>query len=306
MITKENKEIYGVIYLIRNNINNKVYIGQTTLKGGFDRRYKGNIAKNTHNEHLRNAIENYGIENFYVDKEFDVAYSQEELNVLEDMYIKIYNSTNRKFGYNKRFGGTNSKLSEESKEKMSQAWKNRTKEEIEIIKSNMSKNHANVKGENNPAFKGFAKYKCSYCGKEVVKIQSDFNKNCNDNYCNNICKAKHQKELLKGENNPFYGKKHSEEAKKKIGQANRGKLAGEKSPHAKKVICITTGEIFETITIGANKYNYSYSNISANCTGRTKSAGKHPITGERLVWKYYSDYLKEIEEKSLGGDSIAI
>lgn len=29
----DKKEIYGIIYMIRNRINNKVYIGQTTKKG---------------------------------------------------------------------------------------------------------------------------------------------------------------------------------------------------------------------------------------------------------------------------------
>ena len=75
------KEIYGIIYLIKNKINNKIYIGQTTQDGGFDRRYhtKDGI-KDTHNEHLRNSINKYGIENFYINKEFDIAYSKEELD----------------------------------------------------------------------------------------------------------------------------------------------------------------------------------------------------------------------------------
>lgn len=50
-------EWYGYIYIITNTVNNKVYIGQTTI--GFDKRYKGSI-KNTHNEHLKRAIEKYG------------------------------------------------------------------------------------------------------------------------------------------------------------------------------------------------------------------------------------------------------
>ena len=37
-----NLEVYGVIYKIKNLINKKVYIGQTTQKGGFNSRYKYN------------------------------------------------------------------------------------------------------------------------------------------------------------------------------------------------------------------------------------------------------------------------
>jgi hypothetical protein len=42
-----NLKVYGIIYKIRNKINNKVYIGQTINKNGFDGRYtakgKGSI-----------------------------------------------------------------------------------------------------------------------------------------------------------------------------------------------------------------------------------------------------------------------
>lgn len=127
MITKENKEIYGVIYLIRNEINGKVYIGQTVRS--FDERYRNDITKNTHNEHLRRSIEKYGIENFYVDKEFDVAFSQEELDRLEDLYIKTYNATDKRYGYNKKFGGSYGKHTEEIKKKISLANKGKQRSE---------------------------------------------------------------------------------------------------------------------------------------------------------------------------------
>lgn len=57
-----------------------------------------------------------------------------------------------------------------------------------------------------------------------------------------------------------------------------------------KIICLNTGEVFNSITDAQKRYNVS--NISANCLGTIKSAGKHPITGERLIWMYYEDYLK--------------
>lgn len=37
---KEENKIYGIIYLIKNTINNKIYVGQTTQKGGFKERYQ--------------------------------------------------------------------------------------------------------------------------------------------------------------------------------------------------------------------------------------------------------------------------
>ncbi len=85
-----------------------------------------------------------------------------------------------------------------------------------------------------------------------------------------------------GENHPMYGKHHTEETRKKLSKA----LKGENHPRARKVICITTGEIFNYIREGAKKYNVANQDISQCCKGKIKSAGKHPTTGEKLVWRY--------------------
>jgi len=56
-----------------------------------------------------------------------------------------------------------------------------------------------------------------------------------------------------------------------------------------KIICLTTSEIFNSITEASNKYNIKGSSeIGKVCKGERNSAGKHPITGEKLVWEYYS------------------
>ena len=79
-----------------------------------------------------------------------------------------------------------------------------------------------------------------------------------------------------------------------INYGNRNKRASENRtyslmdnhPQARKIICITTGETFNCIKEASEKYNILYQNISSCCRGERKSAGKHPITGEKLVWKY--------------------
>lgn len=48
-------------------------------------------------------------------------------------------------------------------------------------------------------------------------------------------------ELLSGENNPFFGKTHSDETKAKISSVNKGKLAGENNPRY-GVPCAHTGK----------------------------------------------------------------
>lgn len=103
---------------------------------------------------------------------------------------------------------------------------------------------------------------------------------------------KKMSESRKGEKNPMYGKHHSIETKNKISNLHKGEknpmygMTGGKNPSAKKVICITTGEIFDCIKEAGEKYDVCSSDISKCCKGKRKSVGKHPVTGEKLVWKY--------------------
>lgn len=109
------RQFHGVIYVIKNKINKKMYIGQTIRKGGFKERYYGNIEKYTHNKHLHSSIKKYGLENFSIDEEFDKACCQDELDKLEKMYIKIYNTTDKRYGYNKKVGGMGGKFTDETR-----------------------------------------------------------------------------------------------------------------------------------------------------------------------------------------------
>ena len=107
-----------------------------------------------------------------------------------------------------------------------------------------------------------------------------------------LCKA------LKGENHPMHGKQLSEETKKKLSEALKGKYTGKytgkKNPRARKVICITTGETFNCILEAEEKYNIAHQSISKCCKGKYKSAGKLP-TGEKLVWRYAEDLKEKIK-----------
>lgn len=67
---------------------------------------------------------------------------------------------------------------------------------------------------------------------------------------------------------------------------NHADFSNDKHPRAKKVRCITTGEVFTTIKEASEKYNTSKQNICDCLKGRHKSAGKHPVTGKKLVWEY--------------------
>lgn len=94
---------YGRIYIIRNTINSKVYIGQT--KVSLKLRFQNHLsaARNGKDYVIGKAIRKYGEENFYI--ELLEECTIEELNEREKYWISYFNATNNKFGYNMSIGG---------------------------------------------------------------------------------------------------------------------------------------------------------------------------------------------------------
>lgn len=60
------------------------------------------------------------------------------------------------------------------------------------------------------------------------------------------------------------------------------------------VICITTGEQFESAAQAGRDLNYTKSSINKCCRGNCKSAGKTP-DGRKRVWMYLEDYEKQLK-----------
>lgn len=241
------------IYIHKNKINGKVYIGQTCQKP--EKRWNNGRGYET-SPRFYNAILKYGWDNF----EHIILYTNltlEEANQKEQELIKFYNSTDENFGYNITHGGKNFHHSEETKKKI---------------------------GESNSI---------SQKGKHWSQEQREL-----------------MSELFSGENNPFYGKHHTEESKQLISEHRKGKRAGEEHPFygkhhteeslekmsknrmskgGKKVKCITTGEIFETMMDAARWCGLATAcsiGQACNSSNKHKSAGKHPITKEKLYWEF--------------------
>lgn len=118
-----------IIYKITNNINGKVYIGQTI--NSLNRRFRQHC--NRKDRSLYWAIKKYSKENFTIE-EIDGANSLSELNYLEQHYIFIYNSLAPN-GYNLVPGGKNFTHLDSTKKKMSESAKIKifTKEHRENI-----------------------------------------------------------------------------------------------------------------------------------------------------------------------------
>lgn len=96
------------------------------------------------------------------------------------------------------------------------------------------------------------------------------------------------------------GRVHSEETKQKISEAHKGKVCseehrlniskgrkgkyiGSESPNSKTVICLTTKQLFGSAREAGRYINNTH--VSAVCLGMRKYAGKTP-DGTKLVWRY--------------------
>jgi len=60
----------------------------------------------------------------------------------------------------------------------------------------------------------------------------------------------------------------------------------------KKVICLNTNEIFNSVK---EAVRWCHTGLSMCLSGNCKTGGKHPITKEPLKWMYYNDYLTTIK-----------
>lgn len=110
--------------------------------------------------------------------------------------------------------------------------------------------------------------------------------------------SKAKKGKLNGKNNPMYGVSPKERMNE---ETYNNWLHKHKNPKengfkykTSKVICLTTNEVFDSITEASNKYSIQDGDISSCCLRKLCSAGKHPITKEKMVWQYYVDYLNGV------------
>jgi len=204
------------IYKTTCLINGKIYIGQCSLLPEKSEKYLGSGVS------LLLAIKKYGTSNFKKEILKRDIETQILLDVFEQIYIKINNSTNKEIGYNIIEGAANfigqanpAKLphareaiiaankrrivTDEQKRKIGDA--NRGRKFTEEHKKKIGEKHKN-----------------KVVSRETIERQLQTKKDHGVSY--------------KGENNPMYGiggmkgKKHSEETKRKMREASlRRKLA---------------------------------------------------------------------------------
>lgn len=97
----------GFIYIIRNTVNNKVYIGQT--KVDVQIRWHEHLRHAKYGDQVINrAMRKYGVDKFYIEtlEICDISI----IDYREMYYIDLYDSTNKSRGYNVSIGGKTPKF----------------------------------------------------------------------------------------------------------------------------------------------------------------------------------------------------
>lgn len=101
----------GFIYIIRNTVNSKVYIGQT--RTSVEQRWKEHLRHARYGDQVINrAMKKYGVDKFYIET-LEIC----ELSSLDDReiyYIELYDSTDKSKGYNVSIGGNTPRFKKKS------------------------------------------------------------------------------------------------------------------------------------------------------------------------------------------------
>ena len=133
-----------------------------------------------------------------------------------------------------------------------------------LTKKKYSENHREQAGENNPMYGRTGENNPMY-GKHHSEET-----------------RKKMSESHMGENHHMYGKHHSEETKNKMSESHKGKINNK----PRRIYCIELDKIYNSIREAEKELNISRTNIIKACKDINKSAGKHPVTKEKLHWRY--------------------
>lgn len=143
------------LYIHKNKINNKLYIGITS-QYPVSNRWK-NGAGYKHNPRFWNAIQKYGWDNFTHKVIFENM-NKELAEETEQEFIKLYKANNKDYGYNIENGGKILKISEEQKQHLRKI--NTGKHHTEETKKKMSISHkGKVYGKGFKQSEEFKKFK---------------------------------------------------------------------------------------------------------------------------------------------------
>lgn len=276
MNSKEKYTVYlhTVTTDISNEQNNKYYVGITKRDVKVRWRNGDGYIKN---DHFYRAIQKYGWDNI---KHEIIAsdLSREEACNMEKELIKKYNSNNYHYGYNMTEGGdgkvgcpTSDLQKQVTSERLKKAWKD--PEYREKMSRMSSEYQRDEKIKEIKSIKVKERWKSGAYNNMVASQK----KKWKDPEYKAMMLSKMHHISLKGTDSHLYG------------------LYGSDNYNAKKVVCLNTKEVFDSMVDANNKYPSALrGQIGEVCHNRRKRAGES--NGIKLAWAFYDDYLNMTEE----------
>ena len=261
--------------------SNKVYIGLT----GKDVEERWKNGYGYHSPFVSNAIKKYGWDNVQKYVLFDnLTVDQAKLKEIE--LIKWFNSTNRKFGYNISSGGESKsgvKMSDESKRRLRELRLGKklsveTKRKISEKQKGSNNQHARrvicletmkIYDTLTQAQEETGATKICDCCRHSLKHKSSGDLHWE--YYDEQLSEKDYKDILYWILEEEYQNKHH-----KMSEENKKKLV---DSCVVKVLCVESGEIFNSIIDACKKYGASPANVCNCCKGKRK-------TTKGLHWQY--------------------
>jgi hypothetical protein len=258
--------------------NNKKYFGQTSST--LDERAGSNFINYKESWRFYQALQDFGIESFTREIIFETE-NEDDADNMEIKMIKEFKTQDPEFGYNIQPGGKNFVMNEEIKKKIGEKVKTskRFKKnnfkahakrvvsiDIETKETNVYDSLTDAANQLNLS-RGNIGSICNGTGRAISLkgllfiFESDFSKDDINTYISNYNKRKENR--YSEERN----KKVSESIKKSFESGKRSKESYEK-----KVICIESGEVYNSIKEAGEKTNTCYQNISQVCNGKRKTA----------------------------------
>jgi group I intron endonuclease len=209
------------IYIIKNLLNNKCYYGSSKNIETRWLKHKNELKKGKHiNIILQRAWDKYGSDNF----SFEVVEECDENILLERE--QYYLDLNPHYNIGLKSSGGDNLTKNPNKDIIINKMTNSIRDRYKSMTDEEKKEKHSKPMDKNPNWKGGVSYNYCECG---VKIKPTNNTciNCRD---------------ISGENNPFFGKQHSGETKKKLSEIRKGK----KPTNMKQVIIDDI--IYESLT----------------------------------------------------------
>lgn len=256
-----SKKILCGIYCIENIINNKKYIG---LSSDITRRWhehKSELRRGVHiNDCLQKAWNKYGEQSFkfYI---IELCMNEDLINK-EMFYIEKYKTLTHENGYNITPGGeyniTNYKA-------IICLLDNEIYDTVQNAMRSLNVSY--------PTITDWCRKRKKYMYLDEFNTLTEYEKMYLKNF--DWDEADHKK----------LSKAHSREnlsndTLKKLSDATKGS----NNPRAFQIYCPELDEVFWGAKEAQDKYGILRSSISQCISGKLKSAGKHPVTGEKLTW----------------------